>query len=149
MKRLHFTAEGQTEEAFVNKVLRNPYDKVNLIEGEFAKDIGDYRFIPYIQLHEYEALLFTDPKILEYEFFDSDDAISRLESVREIDGKGNPELIDNGEETAPSKRIIKEFPEYGNNKAAIGSMMAGLIGIDALKASCSHFKTWVEELENL
>jgi hypothetical protein len=36
---------------------RSPYKRVELLERAFADDIGDPRFIPHIQLHEYEAYL--------------------------------------------------------------------------------------------
>ncbi len=42
-----------------NKLL-DPYLKVKSLEDSFASDIDDLRFIPYIQLHEFEALIFTD-----------------------------------------------------------------------------------------
>jgi len=35
-----------------------PDKRVEALEQAFANDIGDRRFVPYIQLHEYEAYLF-------------------------------------------------------------------------------------------
>jgi hypothetical protein len=35
--------------------------RIEHLESCFQADIGDHRFIPYIQLHEFEALLFTEP----------------------------------------------------------------------------------------
>ena len=66
-----------------------------------------------------------------------------------IDEYENPELIDNGPETAPSKRIISIYPRYGDNKPTIGSMIAQEIGIDELKKACRHFNDWVTKLERL
>ena len=43
----------------------DPYDRVGILEQKMAEDIGDSRFIPYIQLHEFEALILADPKIAE------------------------------------------------------------------------------------
>ncbi len=42
------------------KRLRDPYKKVKMLEEGLKADIGDQRFIPYIQLHEFEGLLFSD-----------------------------------------------------------------------------------------
>lgn len=39
----------------------NPIERVEFLETSFAADIDDRRFIPYIQLHEYEAYLFSNP----------------------------------------------------------------------------------------
>ena len=35
------------------------YEKVSCLETAFAKDIDSNRFIPYIQVHEFEAFLFA------------------------------------------------------------------------------------------
>ena len=45
----------------------DPYRRVKCLERALAEDIGDKRFIPYIQLHEFEALLLADAgKITAY-----------------------------------------------------------------------------------
>ena len=62
---------------------------------------------------------------------------------------GNPELINQGPETAPSKRIIKVFADYENNKPAIGSMVAHEVGVDVLRGACRHFNEWLTKLERL
>lgn len=125
----------------------NPYDKVETLEQAFAEDINDYRFIPYIQLHEFETLLFVCPQKFEIEYIDKQNDIDEL--IRISEEKGNPELINDGAETAPSKRIIKVFPDYANNKPAIGSMVAQEIGMDCLMKSCKHFADWVGKLKRL
>ena len=43
------------------------YDRVGTLEQKMAEDIGDSRFIPYIQLHEFEALILADPKQLDWD----------------------------------------------------------------------------------
>lgn len=127
--------------------LQDPYQKVAIIERALAQDINDRRFIPYIQLHEFEALLFSDPKKFEIEYFDRPEGIAALQSV--ADEYGNPELINQGIDTAPSKRIIRVYPNYEGNKPAIGSMIAYEIGIDTMRKSCTHFNAWLTQLESL
>src|SRR6266478_3482177 len=51
------------------KLRHLPEKRVEFLEQAFAGDIGDSRFIPYIQLHEYEAYLFSDPTWFSY-FYD-------------------------------------------------------------------------------
>ncbi len=109
-------------------------------------DIHDNRFIPYIQLHEFETLLFVEPQKFEIEYFDRPEGIVALKAI--ADSFGNPELIDQGEQTAPSKRIIKIFSDYTSNKPTIGSMIAHEIGIEALKKQCRH-NNWITKLEDL
>lgn len=121
------------------------YEKVKILEEAFATDIGDWRFIPYIQLHEFESLIFVDPQALDFTYIDKEDSISNLvEIAQEF---GNPELINNGPETAPSKRILKEIPEY--DKVVAGVDTLELIGVDLLKQSCKHFCEWIIKLENV
>lgn len=125
---------------------RDPYTKVAFLERVMAEDIGDRRFIPYIQLHEFEALVLANPRNLELEYFDHEAALAELErQLARVDN--NAELIDEGRETAPSKRIIKLIPEY--DKVSVGADIAAINGIDFLKGKCQHFKGWVTALENL
>ena len=53
-----------------SKSISDPYLRVMFIERELAKDIDDYRFIPYIQLHEFEALIFADPQRIDWEYME-------------------------------------------------------------------------------
>lgn len=90
----------------------DPYDRVSHLENALQEDItnelNDRRFVPYVQLHEFEALVLADPQKLDCEFLEHGKPIRRLvEMLSEVGG--NPELIDDGEETAPSKRIVSEI----------------------------------------
>ncbi len=62
-------------------------------------------------------------------------------------GDQNPELIDGGATTAPSKRILKEIPEY--DKVTDGVEVAGKIGLPLLRQKCRHFEEWLSALEQL
>jgi len=97
-------------------------------------------------LHEFEALVLANPANLEVEYFESKGAIERLEKVL-LEVGGNPELINDNPTTAPSKRILEVIPEY--DKANAGAIIAGLNGIDFLKAKCPHFCERSEKLEKL
>ena len=124
----------------------DPYDRVRLLEDALREDISDQRFVPYIQLHEFEALLFSDPTKLAERFDRHSAGIKRLSQVAE---QLNPELIDDGSESAPSKRIIKEIPEYGPDKPSSGPIVAERIGLTTLRTKCQHFAEWIETLEAL
>ncbi|MBX3057710.1 MAG: DUF4276 family protein [Anaerolineae bacterium] len=122
------------------------YERVQALENAFSKDITDYRFVPYLQLHEFEALILADPQKLDWEFLDHERQIRNLVSLVT---NQNPELIDDGEETAPSKRIEREIPEYEGRKASAGPLVAGKIGLETLRQRCRHFGEWVGKLEAL
>ncbi|MCP3957868.1 MAG: DUF4276 family protein [bacterium] len=124
-----------------------PYDKVHLLEQAMAEDIADPRFVPYIQVHEFEALVLVDPRRLAEQFIESEDAIQDLETM--CAGYESPELIDDGVESAPSKRIIRALPGYEGRKASVGPLVAARIGVPALRGSCPHFSDWMDRLEAL
>lgn len=119
------------------------YEKIQVLEDAFAEDVNDRRFIPYIQLHEFETLIFVKPQELEWSYLGKDSAIRNLSKVLD-DFENCPELINNGLETAPSKRILREIPEY--DKASAGVDTVELIGADLIKESCPHFSAWINKL---
>lgn len=129
------------------KAITDPWTKVAKIEEEFRNEINDQRFIPYIQLYEFEALLFSDPEKFNVEYPDRVTEIKKLNDI--VESSGGPETIDDGPETAPSKRIIREIPEYKGMKASAGPIIAAKIGLNTLRAKCPHFKEWLNKLENL
>lgn len=123
----------------------DPYERVGVLENALSQDVSDHRFIPYIQLHEFEALLFASPRMLETQFHHRSDEIDRL--VEKASAFDSPELIDDGRDTAPSKRIAREIPEYGSRKASAGPIVAQKIGLPTLRSKCKHFGEWLERLE--
>jgi len=124
----------------------DPYEKVRTLEEAFKKDLGDTRFIPYIQLHEFEALMLADPQKLDSEYLEEAAAISNLVAL--VADK-NPEEINEGKNSAPSKRIIAEIPVYAKQKATVGPAVVERIGLASLCRKCRHFSEWIEKLECL
>ena len=125
----------------------DPYEKVRILEAALRDDIGDWRFIPYLQLHEFETLLLSEPDQLAAHFTDGQAGIQNLVAVA---GQiANPELINDGPDTAPSKRIIAEIPEYAGMKPSAGPIVAGKIGLAHLRLRCRHFGEWIDQLEGL
>ena len=126
----------------------DPYQRVAILEQAFADDINSQRFIPYIQLHEFESLLLADQtKLCDYYGLERLEELTPLKEV--LAAKKNPELIDDGEGTAPSKRIADCIPEYAMAKSTAGPIVAEAIGLMALRQACRHFNEWIERLEAL
>lgn len=48
----------------------DPYERVRRIEQALGEDIGQHRLIPYIQLHEFEALLLSDPEKFDWHYIE-------------------------------------------------------------------------------
>ncbi len=127
--------------------ISQPYQRVQSLEDALATDIADWRFIPYIQLHEFEALLLSDPRKLGSQFEGCEAEIERLAEMACL--FCSPELIDDGSDTAPSKRIIDEIPEYEFRKASAGPIVAEQIGLANLRSKCKRFSEWLSRLEAL
>lgn len=124
-----------------------PLKKVKILEEALRNDIGDRRFVPYIQLHEFEALLFVDPSKLLIKFPESQDAVQALEAIAK--NYSSPEDINEGKETSPSKRVIAAIPEYEKEKKDAGPAIAESIGLNLIRQKCPHFNAWIEKLEAL
>lgn len=124
----------------------DPLIRVEMLENAFHDEINYRRFIPYIQLYEFESVLFSDPQKFKSEFIGQDEAINNL--IQILEQATSPEHIDDTQEGAPSKRIIKEVPEYEGRKASAGPLIAESIGIATIREKCRHFDKWLTSLEN-
>lgn len=123
-------------------------DRVQRIENEMSKSLPSKQFIPYIQVHEFEALVLVDVDKLPPLFPDGE-ADKAPEVLRKsLDGIP-PEEINDGESTAPSKRLIQAVPAYKFTKSRVGPLVTKRIGLPRLREACSHFNAWVTRLETL
>jgi hypothetical protein len=113
------------------------------IAGELGQGFNRVRFIPYVQMHEFEALLFSDPKLLADGLYLMD--ATATQGIR--DQFGSPEEINDSQQTAPSKRIIGLNPGYA--KVLDGVRISQKIGLNVMRAQCSHFNEWIRKLEAL
>ena len=99
------------------------------------------RFVPYVAMHEFEALLFSDCRRLA-EGIGRVDLESYFQSIR--DEFTNPEEIDDSPETAPSKRIGARVKVY--QKPLLGTLAALEIGLPSMRRECPHFAGWLDRL---
>ncbi len=126
------------------------YNQVLFLEQEMKNDIEHSlkyqvdNFIPYIQLHEFEALVFSSMKGIEEVYERTEFDYANLKKV--FDSFDNPEDIDNGPCTAPSMRLKKYIPGY--DKSVFGIEIVKKIGIETLLQKCPKFNEWVQKLLN-
>ena len=124
-----------------------PHQIASAIEEGMAEEVQEAmggkwdsrRFIPYIQMHEFEALLFSDPAGLARGLFRAD-----LETSFQIildQFEGNPERINDSPHTAPGKRIEQLFSSY--SKPLYGNIAALEIGLGLMRDRCAHFADWL------
>jgi len=98
----------------------------------------------YVQMHEFEGILFSDTSALAYAL-DRDDLVEALSTIRAL--FSSPEDINEGKETAPSKRIYALVPGY--QKPFHGSLAAVTISLGRIRQACPLFDAWLRYLEAL
>lgn len=130
------------------KTIDRHEERVCFLEEAMKENIG-YKFaphfIPHLQLHEFEAMLFSNIEVFPRNYAKSDLDMGKLKSI--VQDFPNPEDINNSPSTAPSKRILDAVKGY--DKVLDGNFLAKEIGINTIMAKCPHFKQWIEVLENL
>lgn len=133
--------ESQTIESHLKRVEFLETKMKEDLELEQNRQFNNY--IPYIQLHEFEALAFSSTNGFEALFEDRE---MNFKGIREvIDTFPNPEDINDSPETAPSKRMQKLI--HGYNKVVYGVSLIEYIGIDIILRKCPHFREWIEKLK--
>lgn len=126
-------------------------------QGKYGKSVDDLEyninkalgfaqnFFAYIQLHEFEALLFSDAEILARNLEMND----RTQEIKKVisSHNHNPEEINDSPQTAPSKRIRRWARFY--NKVYHGRRIAEEIGLKKMCKECPRFNQWILHLESL
>lgn len=124
----------------------NTIERALTLEGAMSEALGnDWRFIPYIQRHEFEAMVLACLDSLET--FLDDEQLPGLHTLREEIGETLPEDVNDGSETAPSKRLERYIPGY--DKVVHGPLALEGGGLTTIRASCERFNKWLTHLEQL
>lgn len=107
-----------------------------------------YRIFERRRLHQFEALLFSDPDIMQ-EWLSIDEPSIRKGAFQKIltEFKGNPEMINDSRQTAPSKRILEICTGY--DKVLHSEIILEDIGLTQIREKCPHFNSWLTKLEEL
>lgn len=124
--------DGEDKVALEQRLVASVHDGVRL------------KLIPYIQMYEFEGLLFSCPQSMERGLNENGIEVWCQEVLNEFNG--NPELINNSVETAPSKRLLKHT-KY--RKTTHGPNIAEEIGISKMREMCIGFHEWLCKIERL
>lgn len=122
---------------------RGEHVQAALLE-DLSRDVDRRRFVPFVVLHEFEGLLFSDCQIFA-ESIGRRDVAASFQAIR--DEFATPEHIDDSPTTAPSRRVEDLVPEY--QKPLFGSVAASEIGLRRIRAECPHFASWLSVLESI
>lgn len=114
--------------------------RISHLETAMLEDIGNNRFIPYIQKIEFESLLFSSNSGFENYYGGK---IAR-ETGKIVEAFPNPEEINSNPATSPSNRLKKIIPQY--DKILVGSIIALEIGIENIIEKCPRFRNWIDSL---
>ncbi len=133
---------------------KNSYtDKLKCLEDEFHKDIlketkcRPERFIPYIQPHELEALLFTDISALVSINPNWSTAKDELSQIR--NKVSTPEEINDRRETKPAAHLERLLINPSYRKTLHASQAAAKAGLSKIEAACPHFSGWLTKLRSI
>ncbi len=120
--------------------------RCDALQQAMAAVFDDRRFIPYLQRHEMEALVLASIHSLK-EILDDRDALQGVEQLEEEIRGQQPEDVNDGSETAPSKRLLRCIPGY--SKTLHGPMAIEDTGLQAVRGRCPRFDSWIATLEAL
>lgn len=117
---------------------------LDAVARELRGDFNPSRFVPYVMMHEFEAMLFSDCAAFG-DGIGRCDLTGKFQSIR--DEFDTPEAIDDSPDNAPSKRIKKLMCGY--QKRLMGPPATQRIGLAAIREACPHFGDWLARLERL
>ena len=117
---------------------------LNDVQKEMGSNFNQQRFLPYLMMHEFEALLFSDCQKFA-QVVSQSDIVDKFQRIR--NDFDSPEEINDSPETAPSKRIKHLIPRY--QKVLWGTQAVRRIGLPKIRAECPHFACWLDQLERL
>jgi hypothetical protein len=124
---------------------KNTTLRASLLEQAMADSVGDRRLIPYLQRHEFEALVLAGLDVLEVlvDAADKQGVAALKQQVAHLP----PEDVNDGAMTAPSKRIENTVPSY--RKTVHGPLVVEAVGLPSLRAVLPRFDAWLSKLEAL
>ena len=120
------------------------YDRVSFLEEALRADVNHPLLIPYLSLHEFEALLLVSPLDIE-KALPGEPSMATLK--RDVERFDSPEEVNEGPETHPSARIKKLAKSY--QKRLHGPLITERIGLAGIRGRCPHFGGWLRRLEEL
>jgi hypothetical protein len=127
------------------RAMADPLAQAADLQRALAEELNDTRFVPYLQVHEFEALLLVRPDLIADLYDAPAGDVSQLEA--DVAAFASPEHVDHGQHSHPKARLKLCFPDYDENVA--GPLLAEAIGLPELRTKCRHFGDWLTRLEQL
>lgn len=119
--------------------------EVDAIQSAWFAHFGEPRFVPYLQRHEFVALVLAHPSALRAVFPQYAPALTALE--HNIAAIANVEDINDGPTTHPSARLNNAIPTYESLKASNGLFVLLEAGLGNVRLRCPRFDAWLSRWE--
>ncbi len=123
-------------------------EKVKHIQGRLETDVSNPKFKFRLQVHEFEAFLFSDVEVIANHFSSHGNIIEELQAILDSFDE-NPEYINDSPRTAPSKRLDAMYPGFERFKTTDGIIIAKNIGVTKIRERCSHFDAMCKLIDDL
>lgn len=123
--------------------------RVDFLENAMRAEVNEKqrnRFLPYIQLHEFEGLLFSDSTVFT-RVIPQGDLVGQDELQRTMAAYENPEMINSSKQTSPSHRLERIIRGY--DKVVYGNYLAENIGLNRIRERCPRFDAWISAIQSL
>jgi Domain of unknown function (DUF4276) len=137
---------GRVQAARAASILERPKIIEKAIHDDLSSAMGPTfnaaRFVPYLSMHEFEGLLFSDCSAFA-KAIGQEGLTASLQEIR--DQFETPEDINDSPQSAPSKRVCALMPHY--QKPLHGTSAALAIGLDVMCRQCPHFRGRLKQLE--
>lgn len=127
-------------------------EKLACLTTAWHKDIVDStrcqpeRFLPYIQAHEFEALLFSDVTAITAIDKQWVKATKALQAIK--DQEKSPEYINNFADTKPTAHLKRLLSHPSYRKIRHGSIIMQKIGLNVMEQECNFFAEWIQNIRN-
>jgi hypothetical protein len=162
MKRVLVLVEGPTEDRFVKDLLRPHLQTYGIIpistilttkRVKAGTDFkGGVRSFEQVESDLRRLLRDTDAALITtmLDYYGFPKQFSGCRDVRAASPRARVSeleaaIINDGRQTAPSKRLVQFLPHY--RKRLHGPLVFERIGLDKIRSHCPHFDRWLHLLE--
>jgi hypothetical protein len=148
MARLFESRPGRARSTALGTIEGKAKCVQDAVRDDLIKEMGSRfdsrRFVPFVVMHEFEGLLFSDCAAFS-RGIDRPDLESSFRQIRHQ--FRTPEEINDSPVNAPSKHVEALMPKY--DKRYFGKLAVQEIGLAHIRTECAHFDGWLKQLESL
>lgn len=127
---------------------RDPGESADTLCHRIAARLGQpSHLLPYVQVYEFEALLFSSPETVG-DFLGCRPVATKMAEA--VAACGSAEQVNDSPVTAPSRRMEQAFADHLGqryDKKYHGPLLLMEMGLPVIRAACPRFNGWLAQLE--